>query len=96
MFNFLKKTIKKIKLSPVEKYIGWESAANIHFIKVLQDMADNDKEKYFIATDERTRNLIKGSWMRTNYLIKRLNMYTKMNPKEKQKVEGMRLPRYEE
>lgn len=49
-------------------------------VNLLKGIARNDKERHFRATKDKTRNVIKGQYIRTLYLIRKM-----MLPKQ---VEG--------
>jgi len=49
-----------------------ELSENEDYINLLKGIARNDKERHFRATKDKTRDVIKGQYMRTLYLIRKI------------------------
>ncbi len=58
-----------------------EISMNDKFPGLLKSMLKGDKTRYFRATNDEARNLIKGEYLRTLFL------YKKINPVNKKKLE---------
>jgi len=99
LFKLFKKKLKVVELSDIEEHLGWESAADPKFVKLLEYICQKDKERYFLAANDQARDMIRGAYLRNKYLIRELTKYMKLTEQQKkQSFKGrvkMNLPRYE-
>ena len=83
-FKFYEADIKAEDFDDEEKEgIFLEIALNDKFPELLKAMLKGDKTRYFRANDDKSRNVIRGEYLRTLYLYKKIKPKTIRNIKLK-------------
>src|SRR3990167_3872793 len=79
------------KFSLEEEKLIWERGERETQIEVLRFYLDRDRNRYFIAPDEKTRLLIRGQYLRTNYVLNLMLPAKKMKPISQESTNVVRI-----
>ena len=91
LFGELAKMVGVIDLSKEEENNFFEQLSRVEDVRrFLQGTASKDVQRYFGATDDKQRDLVRGAFTRTVYMLSKLKASEDVKVEPRTKIKGLR------